>query len=268
MAQPNASRTMRRLETDLGFRLIDRGPRGSTLTHDGAIVAEWAADVVDAAERLASSAAALRTNTRTQLSVAASLTVAEAFLPRWLAALRAERPDVGIRMSAQNSEQVMDAVQAGHTDLGFIESPDLRRGLKSAEVAFDRLVVVVAPQHPWAKRRRYVTDAELARAPLVVREKGSGTRTTLARALSAYDPVPPTLELNSNAAVRVSVAAGVGPAVLSELAVSTAARSGELVIVPTQSEFIRRIHAVWMPGAIHETAEMLVRIAQRHENRS
>lgn len=263
MAQPNASRTLRRLEADLGFRLIDRGPRGSTLTDHGAMVADWAADVVAEARNFRSAAAALRDSERSHLTVAASKTVAEALLPRWLAVLRAERPQLELHLTAQNSEEVQDAVAAGRADVGFVESPGVRRGLRSAEVARDRLVIVVAPQHPWATRRRAITDAELARTPLVVRESGSGTRTTLESALAHLDPAPPTLELDSNAAVRISVASGAGPAVLSELAVDDAVRSGGLVIVPTESEFARCMRAVWLPGSVHEAAELLIGIARR-----
>lgn len=263
MAQPNASRTLRRLEADLGFRLLDRGPRGSTLTEEGAMVADWSSDVVAAARTLQTAALALRESQQSHLTVAASKTVAEAFLPRWLAALRAERPQLELHLAAQNSEEVQDAVESGSADLGFVESPSVRRELRTTEVARDRLVVIVAPQHPWARRRRPLTDAELARTPLVVREPGSGTRTTLESALAHLDPVAPTLELDSNAAVRISVASGAGPAVLSELAVADAARAGGLVVVPTETEFARRMRAVWLPGSVHDAAELLIGIARR-----
>ncbi|WP_218043609.1 LysR family transcriptional regulator [Paramicrobacterium fandaimingii] len=263
IAQPNASRTLRRLESDLGFRLLDRGPRGSTLTDNGAMVADWAADVVAAARSFYSAAEALRDAEQSHLTVSASKTVAEAFLPRWLAVLRVERPELQLHLAAQNSEEVQDAVAAGRADVGFVESPEVHPGLRAAVVARDRLVVVVAPEHPWATRRRRVTDAELARTPLVVRESGSGTRTTLETELADLDPVAPTLELDSNAAVRISVASGAGPAVLSELAVVDAVRSGSLVTVPTVSEFSRRMRAVWLPGSMHEPAAALVGIARR-----
>jgi DNA-binding transcriptional LysR family regulator len=98
----------------------------------------------------------------------------------------------------------------------------------------------------------------------VVREAGSGTRTTLETALTGLDPVPPTLELGSNAAVRVSVAAGAGPAVLSELVVEPAIRSGELVEVPTSGiRLDRTLRAVWRGrGPVHGAAGDLVLIAR------
>lgn len=90
-------------------------------------------------------------------------------------------------------------------------------GLSSRQVGEDRLVVVVAPQHPWARRRKPVELAELAATRLIVREPGSGTRETLDRLLAGADapPARPLMVLDANAAIRSAVAAGAGPAVLS-----------------------------------------------------
>ena len=167
-------------------------------------------------------------------------------MPAWLAELRRMHPGLVIKLRVHNSEEVFDLVANARCDVGFVESPGVRSGLRSTAVAHDRLVVVVAPNHPWARRRRPITAAELARTPLVVRESGSGTRTTLETALASLEVAQPSLELNSNAAVRVSVAAGAGPAVLSELAVGVLVKAGELVAVPTEGIRLNRIiRAVW-----------------------
>ncbi|WP_350348264.1 LysR family transcriptional regulator [Agromyces sp. G08B096] len=264
MAQPNASRAMARLERSLGLELLERHPRGSRLTPEGATVADWARRVLDEARELMTASTALRAGRAASLDVAASMTVAEYLAPAWLAELRRVRA-TEVRLRVANSTEVVDLVSSGACEVGFIESPDVAGGLRSATVAHDRLVVVVAPGHPWARRRRPVTIAELAATPLVVREAGSGTRTTLAYALAGHEVVPPTLELGSNAAVRVSVESGAGPAVLSELAVAGWIDRGELVEVRIDGLDLRRsIRAVWRPGAQPtDAAAELVAIAAR-----
>jgi DNA-binding transcriptional LysR family regulator len=264
MAQPNATRAIARLERSFGIQLIDRHPRGSRLTADGAVVMDWARTVLDSAEQLRVATEALHSKRHSQLTVAASMTVAESFMPVWLAELRRTHPDLAIKLRVHNSEEVFDLIADRACDIGFVESPSVRTGLRSTAVAHDRLVVVVAPDHPWSRRRRPVTPVELARTPLVVREPGSGTRTTLETALGAVTPVAPLLELNSNTAVRVSVAAGVGPAVLSELAVAALLKTGELVAVPTDGlPLDRTMRAVWgRPTDTDGAAGDLVRIAR------
>src|SRR6202008_935862 len=85
----------------------------------------------------------------------------------------------------------------------------------------DTLTVVVAPGHPWARRRSGITAAELATAPLVAREPPSGPGRSLEEALRAQaglERVPPVAELSSTTAIKAAVAAGIGPAGLGPLA--------------------------------------------------
>ncbi|HWD62436.1 MAG TPA: LysR family transcriptional regulator [Humibacter sp.] len=265
MAQPNASRAIAAWEKNLGVRLIERSPRGSRLTSDGDVVVDWAIAVLDAAGRLRTGVDALRREQNSHLTVAASLTVAEHLIPRWLTRLRRERPTLDVGLVVENSSEVFELVQAGRVDVGFVETPRVPRALRRRAVANDRLVVVVAPDHPWATRRAPIEPDELAATPLVVREAGSGTRITLDDALHGRSRATPSLELASNAAVRVAVASGAGAAVLSELAVASSVSSGELVVVPTADlELVRTIHAVWTDAAaLHPAAAELVAIAGR-----
>ncbi|NNC12278.1 LysR family transcriptional regulator [Planctomonas sp. JC2975] len=265
MAQPNASRAVAAWEKSLGVRVLERSPRGSRLTADGDVVVDWASGVLDAATRLRTAVDALRREQNSHLTVAASLTVAEHLIPVWLTALRREYPDLDVGLLVHNSSEVFDLVRAERADVGFVETPRIPRDVRRMTVAHDRLVVVVAPSHPWAKRTRPLGPAELAATPLVVREAGSGTRNTLEDALAHYQRPVPALELTSNAAVRVAVASGAGAAVLSELAVESAVRSGDLVEVPLHGlDLARSIHAVWTDAAtLHATAAELVRIARR-----
>ncbi|WP_283559942.1 LysR family transcriptional regulator [Paenarthrobacter sp. PH39-S1] len=267
MAQPNASRSLARLERSLGVILIDRRPGGSRLTVEGAVVVDWARPALDSARELMSAAEALQTQRLSRLKVAASMTVAEYLMPGWLATLKRSDPDLSVTLSVQNSSRVFELIAQGAADVGFVESPRLATGLHRLIVATDRLVVVVAPDHPWASARNGVTPQELASTALVVREPGSGTRNTLDRALKAYGPVPPTMELSSNAAVRLSVAAGAGAAVLSIFAVRPWLESGALVEVPVPGLSLeRRMHAVWKgPRMLEGPAGDLVTAAARRE---
>ncbi|OFE18405.1 LysR family transcriptional regulator [Humibacillus sp. DSM 29435] len=246
VAQPNASRTVKGLERDLGVPLLRRGARGSTLTPQGTVVVHWARRVVADADRLLDAADSLREARQVELTVVASMTVAEHLVPAWLGELRARHDGIRIHLHVQNSTQTFERVADGTCDVGFVESPSVPRGLFSTTVAHDRLVVVVTADHPWARRRRPLTASELAATSLVEREPGSGTRTTLDDALSGHDRAQPLLELSSGAAIRASVLAGVGPAVISTLAVADQLAVGSLRAVPVDGLSLgRRLRAVW-----------------------
>ncbi|MFI7589042.1 LysR family transcriptional regulator [Spongisporangium articulatum] len=251
ISQPAVSARIRSMERQVGFALVHRGPTGSTLTPGGALVADWARDVLHAAAELEAGILSLRDEREGRLVVAASQTVAEHLLPRWLVRLSVERPQTAVQLAAMNSAGVVKAVLAGDAGLGFVEGPGVPRGLGSRIVTRDRLTVVVPPGHPWARRRTPVGVEELAATRLVHREPASGTRAAfeaaLERALPGHPPLPdPLLEVSTGSAVRSAVAAGAGPAVLSDLAVRDDVGSGRLVEVAVRGvDLGRDLRAVW-----------------------
>ncbi|MGQ4386330.1 LysR substrate-binding domain-containing protein [Streptomyces sp. SAS_270] len=247
ITQPAASSRIRSMERQLGVALVDRSPRGSRLTDAGVLVTDWARRVVEAAEAFDVGAQALRDRRDSRLRVAASMTIAEYLLPGWLIALRAQRPDTAVSLLAGNSAAVAERLLAGEADLGFVEGLSVPAGLDSAVVAHDRLIVVTAPGHPWARRRKPLAAAELAATPLILREEGSGTRQVLEAALGGL--ARPLIELSSTTAVKASAASGAGPAVLSELALGEELSAHRLVNIPLSGTHLRRaLRAVWPTG--------------------
>ncbi|MFF7364572.1 LysR substrate-binding domain-containing protein [Streptomyces sp. NPDC008125] len=250
ISQPAASSRVRTMERQLGVALLDRSPRGSTLTDAGALVTDWARRVVEAAEAFDAGAQALRDRRDSRLRIAASMTIAEYLLPGWLIALRAERPGTAVSLLAGNSGQVARRLLLGEADLGFVEGLTTPEGLDGTVVAHDRLVVVVAPVHPWARRRSLLTPQELAATPLILRERGSGTRQVLDAALAVHGGLAqPLLELSSTTAVKSAAESGAGPCVLSELALGEELSARRLVPVQLAGVRLRRqLRAVWPTG--------------------
>ena len=246
ISQPAASVRIRELERVLGLSLVERATTGARLTADGLAIVGWASQVLAGMRALASGAQALRSDQNSQLRLAASLTVAEYLLPVWLAPLYATLPAaVSLRMA--NSEEVAELFHSDQVDLGFVEGPSLPAGLQGRTVYRDELVVVVAPGHPWARRRSPLTAAMLAQTPLVSREHGSGTRQVLEVALAEHgSELEVAVEFASTTAIKAAVAAGLGPAVLSRLAVSAELVDRRLVAVECRDlHLTRSIRAVW-----------------------
>ncbi len=247
VTQPAASSRIRSMERQLGVALVDRSPRGSRLTDAGVLVTDWARRVVEAAEAFDAGAQALRVRRDSRLRVAASMTIAEYLLPGWLLALRALRPETAVSLLAGNSAAVAERVLSGEADLGFVEGIGVPGGLDSVVVARDRLIVVTAPGHVWARRRKPVGAQELAVTPLILREEGSGTRQVLDTALGGL--ARPLIELSSTTAVKASAVGGAGPVVLSELAVGEELSTRRLVCVPLDGVRLDRdLRAVWPTG--------------------
>jgi DNA-binding transcriptional LysR family regulator len=271
VSQQALSARMRTLERSMEITLLARTPTGSHLTEQGRLVVGWAEDVLDAADRLEAGVRSIRSGVSHRLAIAASQTVAEHLVPHWLVELRSiEQASTGqasngqagngqapdhlptvVELTVANSTGVIELVRDVKVRLGFIETPHLPTDLVTAHLRDDEMLVVTAPGHPWARRRRPLSLAELAATPLVMREAGSGTRVTLTDYLAAQHPplsARIAMELGTSAAVRSAIAAGVGPGVLSRLAVRDDLVLGRLVAIEVAGPpLTRQLTAIWRP---------------------
>lgn len=257
LTQQAVSRRLASLEAQIGLTLVLRTTRGSQLTAAGVIVAELAARLLEVARQADGDLSSLRSEGHRRIKVAASHTIAEQLMPQWLLSLNAARPGSTLPqlcLTATDSGDAIAAVRDGAVDLGFVEDPDPLAGLGNCVVARDELVVVVLPDHRWARRSRVVSARELAQTPLVTREPRSRLGDTLTIALRAVlgddtQRVPPVLGLGSTAAMRVAVLAGAGPAVMSRLAVVDDLATGRLRAVTIPGLDLRRtLRAAWIGG--------------------
>jgi len=243
ISQPAASVRLRSLESRYDLSLVTRSTRGSRLTEDGKAVCAWARNVMTEVDSLEAGIGALSAQRRGDLRIAASLTIAEYFMPRWLAELQRSQPGVHAGLVVVNSTEVVAMVRDGRVRLGFIESALAIPDLRARQVGTDRVTVVVQPEHRWARTRQPIDREELAATPLVVRETGSGTRETFERALGAKASV--ALEAGSTNVIIGAALNGVGPAVVSEVAARSSIENGTLVDVPVTLDLRRSLRAIW-----------------------
>ncbi|EEQ80762.1 hypothetical protein STAWA0001_0328, partial [Staphylococcus warneri L37603] len=132
-------------------------------------------------------------------------------------------------------------------DVGFTETPAAPIGLSSLVVDEDELVVVVAPHHPWASASAITSD-DLAETPLLLREEGSGTRSTVEAWLddAGLTLVPPAAVLETTGIIRANARAGIAPAVMSLRTVDTDLEDGALVrALLLGPPLIRPLRAIW-----------------------
>ncbi len=264
ISQPSASARLARLERQVGASLLVRTPRGSALTLAGEAVATWARSVVEAAIALNDGVAGLRADRGARLRVAASLTVAEYLLPRWLLLLRRRHPDLDTAVSVANSQEVVEQVLAGRAAVGFIESPEAPAGLSATEVGTDRIAFAVAASYPLAARAAgQLRLRDLPDQPLLLREPGSGTRETFLHALG-YPALPHATELGSTAMIVATAVAGGGIAVISSRAVAHELLTGRLVELHLADATLQRpLRAVWTGRQPSSLARELIELAGR-----
>lgn len=235
LTQSAVSAAVSALEARHGVRFFDRVGRRILLTPTGEAFMAEARAVLDRAETAEMMLEDMAREPRGRLRVHASQTVASYWLPPRLVALRGMHPGIELHLEVGNTAQVADAVQQGRADLGLVEGAVAHGGLHRQVVARDRLVLVMAPDHPWAGQEA-VPPAGLPAQDWILREPGSGTRSEFESWLAGQGlgvaALPVVLELPSNEAVLNAVAASRCLAALSQRAVARPAAAGWIRILP------------------------------------
>jgi DNA-binding transcriptional LysR family regulator len=231
LAQSAASNAIASLEARHNTKLFNRIGRHIELTDAGQAFLREARAVLAAVEAAELTLMEFSNLERGVLSVQASHTIANYWLPRHLAAFRRAYPQIEIRASIGNTAQVETAVESRTTELGFVEGPVHSAQLTSTTVARDQVIIVVAPDHELLKRKR-LAPADLIEVDWVLRERGSGTRSVFEGALAQLGLEPRSLrivlELPSNEAVRSAAEAGLGAAVISASVAAPSLEAGLL----------------------------------------
>ncbi|MFN3560246.1 MAG: LysR family transcriptional regulator [Brevundimonas sp.] len=232
LTQSAVSNALAALEAEHDVHLFDRVGRGVVLNATGQAFLPEAKAVLARAAAAEAALADMSALRRGRLTIFASQTIASAWLPRRLAAFHAAHPGVELDVAIGNTREVAEGVLSGAAELGLVEGEIDQPLLDQTVVGSDRLAVLVTPDHPWSGLRRLEAQT-LATQAWVLREAGSGTRSTLEAALrnAGVDPgaLSIAMTLPSNEAVLAAAEAGAGATALSESVAYASVAAGRLV---------------------------------------
>ena len=208
ISQPAVTKAIQELEKQVGVPLLERGARGVRLTQAGALLQENARAIFAAEQVAEDELKSLRGLGGGTLRIGASLTIANYYLPPLVARFHTLHPGLELRLSSNNTEVITGLLLDYKLDVALVEGPVRHERIAVRAWRDDELVVVAAPDHPLASRKR-LKIRDLAREHWVVREPGSGTREVVEAALREHDiHWQYALEMNSTAAIKQTVAAG------------------------------------------------------------
>lgn len=243
LTQPTVSEHVRALEEDLGVQLLDRLGRGAVPTRAGDLLLEYAHRVLVLMREARQAIDQFQGRLIGELEVGGSTIPGEYILPALIGQFKAKYPEVSIRLRVGASQQVSEWVQEGRVEIGMVGARPDSRALVARELLADRLVIIVPPDHPWSSRQS-VTLADVRTEPLVLRERGSGTRQALERALAEAGTDLSALrvagEMGSAQAVKQAVRAGLGVSLVSRLAVEDECRARLLVCLAVRDLGVSR----------------------------
>ena len=238
MTQPAVSLAIKELEEHYGIRLFDRFSRRIQITYDGKRILEYAIHIVELFNDM--ERAMKNPDAMGELRIGSSLTIGTCLLSRYLEDLTLLCPGIKPRVIVNNSESIIKSIRSGHLDIGLVEGVISDEALVFNSFMKDSLVAVCGQRHPFAQSEIVGLDEFLSQ-PLLLRERGSGTRELFQSAVNLLGKqVDPIWESVSTTALIRAVEAGNGVSVLPEKLVDEYLAAGRLRKVPLQSSPLSR----------------------------
>lgn len=220
LSQPAVSGHVRKLEAALGHALVELSGGRARLTAGGQLLLESGPEVLAAAERLHDGLARLGGLGHRTLRVGASTTPGVHVLPRILRALSAAHPELAVSCTIRGSAQIEELLARGEIDCGIVGGKLSAHELELEALVDDELVLVAPAGHALAGRA--VGRRELESEAWVLRERGSATRRRLEEFLGKLGLAPrAAVEVDSPAAVKAMVGAGLGLSAVSRFSLET-----------------------------------------------
>ncbi len=243
MTQSAMSHLVKKLEDDLGVRLINRHSRTISLTPAGKAFYRHARRILDLYRDMEDDVYSTAGKVKGPLHIGASPTVAACMLSQVLYGFLKKYPEVRIEVSVSNTGGIIGSLLDGTVDIGLVEGDITETTVHSQVTAEDEIVLVASDENPLSAEES-VDPARLVGQPFILPEKGSGIREFIETFLKAggIDPgdIDVSMTIGSPELVVQMVQAGMGISFVSKWAVFRAVKEGSLKILPLRGGKLRR----------------------------
>lgn len=239
MTQPAVTRAVQELEQHYGVALFERIRRRLSPTQAGQQLYTQAVHLLEAFDRMETG---LRNwDALGRIRIGATVTLGNTLLPDLAQRFAALYPGIELQVTVANGECITAALCQNRLDLALLETRVLTPELHSEEIGCDRLCAVLSPHHPLAAQKGAITLEQLTQYPLLVREKGSTTRSVLENALAAKALVPRILweSVSGDALVRAAEK-GLGIAILPEEMAQLSMGKASICMRPIKGSSMKR----------------------------
>lgn len=233
MTQPAVSQYIRTFEDNLGVRLLERTNKYVRLNQAGDIVYHHAKEIIGLYSKMQHLVEDLTNKASGPLTIGASYTFGEYVIPRIIAKIKENYPEIKPSITIGNTAKIADLIMHYQLDVGIVEGHfKNEKQLKIEEFAEDYMVIVASPDHPLAKETKEVTVKDLEHQTWILRELGSGTREAAEKVFQRYDITPADiLNFSSTQSIKVAIEEGLGISLISKWAIQKELKNGDLAVI-------------------------------------
>jgi DNA-binding transcriptional LysR family regulator len=231
LTQPAISQQIKQLELEAGLPLLEHVGRQIHLTAAGEELLRYASQITELLREAGESLAAMRGLKRGVLKLGA-VSTAKYFAPSLLSEFAPKYPEVTIRFTVGNREEIIQQLASNEIDLVIMGRPPRELVTVAEPFAKHPLVIIAAPNHPLAGSKKRIPLSRLGSENFIIREAGSGTRASMEHVFRAHGvPIRASMEVSSNETIKQAVMAGMGISFISIHTVALELAAGKLVIL-------------------------------------
>jgi len=237
---PAVTLQLKEIEANLGQPLFDRARDGLRLTVAGDAVLKAATDIEIRLRHLFEEIESIAGAKTGKLRIGA-VSTAKYFAPTLMAAFRVARPGVNLSLAVGNRGTIIDALKNYEIDIALMGRPPRDFDIRAQVFGDHPLVMIASPSHPLAAKRN-IAKEDLIEEHFLVREKGSGTRSSLdifMRDVTGWSEQNHE-EMASNETIKQAVMAGMGIAFISAHTIAMELELKRLAILDVSGMPIRR----------------------------
>jgi len=239
-SQPAVSAQIRQLEETLGVKLFEQIGRRTHLTQAGDELYHYSQKIFAVIDEALETMEELRGPDHGRLRVGADTTVGTYVIPGLLGKFHQSYPEVEISLDVVNRAALVERIMSNEIDIAIVGRVPDDVPVVIEPFAPNELVLVASPYHRLAGRAN-VPLSELTKEHFLMREVGSGTRAALELVLQEAEvPLHVSMHMGNNSAIKQGVAAGLGIALISRVALDMELETNRLVILNVEGFPIMR----------------------------
>lgn len=194
ISQPAVSKHIQEIESHYKVKLFDRKGTRIQLTRAGMILLQQVEKLNRIYQDIDTELSALNNIESGQLRIGASTTVAQYYLPKYIASFKKKYPGIKIVLTISNTEAVEHSLLEDKIDIGIVEGESKRKAIKYTSILKDEIVLCTRVGNPYLQKNRLKIE-DLNTLPLVLRESGSGSLDVVFTALKKAGADPGKLSV-------------------------------------------------------------------------
>ncbi|MBI4856116.1 MAG: LysR family transcriptional regulator [Acetobacterium woodii] len=180
LSQSALSRSILRLEEEIGVPLFQRKSRGVVLNRYGEIFLKSANKALGEIDEAKQAISNLVDPTQGTISLGFIQPLGSSYIPDLISAFQKEHPGIKFQLNQDNTRNILNGIESGEIDVGFCSPPEASEGLSTLHIMYQELFLIVPKSHPLSNRKK-IDLHEVAGDPFILFKPESSLHDVIAK---------------------------------------------------------------------------------------